>query len=522
MSASWVTDEVKAAGAEGSGGPKLRLRNVGKTFDGVPALRGVDIDIEAGRVQGLVGINGSGKSTLIKIVAGFHEPDPGSEAWFDGEPFNLGSARAAEERSIRFIHQDLGLVPTLSTIDNLALGRGYASWGYVNLGERARAARKVINEFGFDFNVREPVSSLTAVERSVVAISRALRRADGEDLGILVLDEPTESFGRAEVERLFEAIRQVSGMGAAVLYVSHRLEEVLEITDEITVLRDGEVAGRASSQGLSHDSLAEMIVGRELDTLDVGDDTSHREVCVRIEDLTGGNVSRVSADINRGEIVGLAGIVGSGRAELPYLLTGARRPSGGAVFLDGAPVDLSSPRHARRSGVVFVASDRKTESAIPELSVRENVMLSTLEPRGPLRWLGTRREQRETEQWLRDLDVKPPDSDRKFATLSGGNQQKAVLAKALRAKPRFLVIDEPVQGVDVGAKLAIHRLLIKAADDGLTLLLSSNDADDLATVCTRVLVMTHGQIGADLRGANCTADRIQAAMLRSTAVTGNL
>jgi ribose transport system ATP-binding protein len=497
-------------------GPTLRLRNVSKAFEGVFALRSVDFKAHAGRVKGLVGVNGSGKSTLIKILAGFHEPEPGAEAWFRGESFNLGSAAAAEGLGMRFIHQDLGLVPALSTVDNLALGRGYETRGFVRLGEEARAARAAIKEFGFDFDVRVPIARLRPIERSVVAITRALHREPGEELGVLVLDEPTESLGRAEVGRLFEAIREVAARGAAVLYISHRLEEVLEITDDITVLRDGQVVAEATSDDLVHDSLVGLIVGRELEHLETADQTRSGEVSVRLEGISGGVVENVSTEFHRGEIVGVAGIVGSGRVELPYLIAGGKPLSAGSVWLEGQKLDLSSPRKALRSGVVFVASDRKTESALPDLSVRENVTLSRLEPQGPLRWLGTRRERREVGRWLHQLDVRPPETDRKFATLSGGNQQKAVLARALRCEPRLLVIDEPVQGVDVGAKLAIHKLLLEAAESGITILLASNDADDLATVCGRVLVMGKGGIAAELTGAACTPDHLTAEILRSS------
>jgi ribose transport system ATP-binding protein len=502
-----VNTEVRGV-ERGANGATLALRNVTKTFPGQVAVDGVDLDLQPGRVHGLVGQNGCGKSTLIKVMAGFHEPDPGAEAWFDGEPFQLGSPSAAERAGIRFIHQDLGLVPTLSTVDNLALGHGYASRRFVRLRSEARRARTLLGAVGFAFDVEVPVGQLSPVQRTGVAIARAIHEHDERALRVLVLDEPTASFDSTEVEQLFEVIRHACRRGVAILYVSHRLDEILEVTDETTVLRDGRLIATVPTGELDHDSLIELILGRPVERAEVGDHVHANDVRLAVEHLRGGPVRDVSFEVHAGEIVGLAGVVGSGRDAVPYLMAGARPSTGGRVLVDGQPVTRLTPREALRRGLVFVPGDRHGKSAIPSLTVRENVTLPRLSVRGPARWLGIRSERREARGWLEDFDVRPPDPDRLLATLSGGNQQKAVLARALRLRPRVLVIDEPVHGVDVGAKHAIYQLLRQATSEGVAAVLASGDVDDLAAVCDRVVVLRNGTVGAELHGPSNTVDRI--------------
>jgi ribose transport system ATP-binding protein len=500
---------AEARGSErGGGAVTLALRDVTKTFPGQLAVDGVDLELRAGTVHGLVGQNGSGKSTLIKVMAGFHDPDPGAQAWFDGEPFALGSASAAERAGMRFIHQDLGLVPTLNAVDNLALGHGYESRRFVRLRTEARRARALLSEFGFAFDVGVPVAQLTPVQRTCVAIARAMRSEDDRTLRVLVLDEPTASFDGAGVRQLFDVVRHARSRGVAILYVSHRLAEILEITDETTVLRDGRRIATVPTAQLDHDALIELILGRAPDAHLDGDHVHGSDVRLAVEHLRGGPVRDVSLEVHAGEIVGLAGIVGSGRDVVPYLIAGARRSSGGRVLVDGQPVARLAPREVMRRGLVFVPGDRQGRSAIPSLTVRENLTLPRLPVRGPARWLGVGEDRRETRRWLDRFDVRPPDPDRPLATLSGGNQQKVVLARALRCRPRVLVIDEPVHGVDVGAKHAIHELLREATRQGVGALLASGDVDDLAAVCDRVVVLREGLVGAELHGASNTVDRI--------------
>jgi ribose transport system ATP-binding protein len=492
----------------------LALRNVSKTFPGQVAVSAVDLELRAGEVHGLVGQNGSGKSTLIKMMAGFHQPDAGAEAWFDGEPFHLGSATAAEHVGMRFIHQELGLVPELSAVDNLALGHGYRSRGFVRLREETRLARKALHEFGFDFDVEKPVSALTPVQRTGIAIARAMRREEGRPLRVLVLDEPTASFGAAEVTQLFEVITRACARGVAVLYVSHRLEEVLQGTDRTSVLRDARLVATVPTAELDHDSMIELILGRPVKRLAAENSRAGADVRLAVDRLAGGLARDVSFEVNAGEIVGLAGIVGSGRDVVPYLIGGAIPATAGRVVVDGEEVDDLTPRGALRRGLVFVPGDRQGKSAIPSLAVRENLTLPRLTTSGPVRWLHNGNERRETKVWLERFDVRPRGPDRPLTTLSGGNQQKVVLARALRCQPRVIVIDEPVHGVDIGAKDAIYGMLREASRaDGLGVLLASSDIEDLATVCDRVIVLRDGVVSAQLDGAAKTVHRITQEML---------
>jgi ribose transport system ATP-binding protein len=490
------------------GGPAvtLALRNVTKIFPGQIALSAVDLELKEGTVHGLVGQNGSGKSTLIKIMSGFHAPEDGALAVFDGEDFQLGSQAAAERLGMRFIHQDLGLVPTLNTVDNLALGPGYTSW-FVRPKAEARRARRLIEEFGFDFDVHVPVGELSPVHRTGVAIARAMHGRGEQRLRVLVLDEPTASFDSSEVEQLFDVVRHARSKGVAVLYVSHRLDEVLSVTDETTVLRDGRRVATVPTRDLDHRALVELILGRPMSAQLKQRKVARTSIRLGVEGLVGAGIRDVSLNVHRGEVVGLAGIVGSGRDVVPGAIGGLVAVDG-RVLLDGEALDPLTPRNAMRRGLVYVPGDRHGKSAIPALSVRENLTLPRVPARGPIRWLGVRQERREAASWLERFDVRPAEPDRMMATLSGGNQQKVVLARALRTNPRALVIDEPAHGVDVGAKLAIFRLIRQAAESGVAVLLVSGDVDDLVEACDRVIVLREGRVGAELTGSEKTVDRV--------------
>jgi ribose transport system ATP-binding protein len=490
--------------------PRLRLRNVAKAFASQWALAGVDLDLQAGQIHGLVGENGSGKSTLIKILAGFHHPESGASAELSGTPFDLGSQAAAEQAGMRFVHQDLGLIPALDTVDNLALGRGYRSRAWISMRRERRAAQEMLASFGIDLDVRRPIAALAPVERSMIAIVRALSGSD-RDLSrcVLVLDEPTESLPGPAVEPLFRAIRAAAADGAAVLFVSHRLEEVLELADDVTVLRDGRVVARRRRNELDHDALVELIVGRPLEAVaGPRPGRSKADVALRLTGITGRLVEDVSINVHRGEILGLAGIVGSGRDEVLGLAGGATPLAGGAVEADGQTFTKLGPRDALGAGVVYVPPDRQAKGTIQTLSIRENVLLPRLRPRGPLRWLSVSGERDEAQSWIERTGVQPAEPERVLGTLSGGNQQKVVLARALRCHPKVLLLDEPTHGVDVGARAAILALLREAADGGMGVVISTVDFETLAAACDRVVVFRNGRIAACLEGDDNTSQMI--------------
>ena len=499
-------------GANTDPDPVLVLENLSKVFQGQRALDGVDFEVRAGEVHALLGPNGSGKSTLIKILAGYHQPEPGATGRLHGESFEPGSAAGA--RQIRFIHQDLGLVGGLDAVDNLALGSSYRGrWWLSDRRERAHA-RDLLAEYGIALDVAAPLDSLARARQTMVAIVRALGDGLGEG-SVLVLDEPTAALPRGEVQRLFALIAELRRRGGAIIYVTHRLPEVFEIADRVTVLRDGRrVATRATSE-LDHDALVALIVGRALDAFYPSPPPVDRqETVLALEGIRGGAVAEVSLTVDRGEIVGVSGLVGSGCDELLHLAFGSAPRAGGVVCLDGQPVPDGGPHASIAAGLALAPADRKRLGAILDWSLRENLTLPKIPRRGRLGWLSPRGEAPDAATWLQRLDVVPPQTERLFSSLSGGNQQKVVLARWLRCGARAFLLEEPTNGVDMGAKHAIYEALVEVARAGAAVLLSSQDPEELCSVCDRVVVLCEGRVGAVLQGADLTEDRILSESMR--------
>jgi ribose transport system ATP-binding protein len=496
---------------------RLSLRNLSKSFGGTQALRGVDLDMLPGEVHGLLGENGSGKSTLIKVLAGVHEPEAG-ELRVDGEPVRLPLATGQfRQLSMSFVHQDLGLVPSLSVLENLRVAEIAGSrsrFGISWRSERARA-RETFERYGVRLDPRASVASLKAVERALLAIVRAIEeiRSVGHGHGLLILDEPTVFLPREGVERLFSLIRAAAEAGTSVLFVSHDLDEVREITDRVTVLRDGALVGTVVTAETSERRFVEMIIGRQLAGLsDVRHaDLSDKGVGVAVEGLTGGSVRDVSFEMHDGEVVGLTGLLGSGFEEVPHLLYGARQASAGRLTIRGLPIDLTrlKPHGAIAAGLALIPADRKTDGSVGSLPVDENVALPVLDRYFNGVALDRRQMRRETGRLMGEFDVRPNDPSLPYDALSGGNQQKALLAKWFQTEPRLLLLDEPTQGVDVGARQQIYELIRAAAQErGMHVLCASSDAEQLAALCDRVIVFGRGRMWRELVGAEVTKDRI--------------
>jgi ribose transport system ATP-binding protein len=488
-------------------GALLQMENLSKSFPGTLALSAVDLRIESGEIHALVGQNGSGKSTLIKILAGFHAPDPGSVVRVDGSQVELGHAAAARDAGFRFVHQDLALVGGLSVVENLALGRGFDTGKAGRIrwrAERARA-RTMLLSLGFDIDVRRPVAELTAAQRTGVAIARALWEWEGS-ARVLVLDEPTATLPKAEVEILFESVRRVRERGVGVLYVSHRLDEVFAIADRVTVLRDGRRVATERTDELDEDELISLMLGSAV-TRAVGSGARGRgRVILEARELYGAVLDGIDFDVCGGEVVGFAGLTGSGREELLPMLFGAR-PRHGTIRVGDQVVPPASPQAAIRRGVALVPADRLRQGGVFDMPVSSNLTLTGMRPvRGRSGAISRHAERREVGHWLNKLDVRPPDPDRRLATLSGGNQQKVVIAKWLRLAPKVLLLDELTQGVDVGAKAMIHALIRSAADDGAAVVLASSDDEEICDLCDRVYVLREGRIGAELSQQEMTID----------------
>jgi ribose transport system ATP-binding protein len=511
--AALSTDELAGAAAH-HGGVALWLSGVTKIFGGQAALRDVDLEVRGGEIHALLGQNGSGKSTLIKVLSGYHRPEPGARAAVWGHPLALDGRPPGGSSPLRFVHQDRALLPDLDATDNLALVSGYRRVWWLSAHAEQHAAQRFLHEYGIEVDVTRPVGELSVAAQAMLAIARALIGCE-RDRVVLVLDEATASLPAEDVEKLFQLVRQIRDSGGAVIYVTHRLNEVIALADRVTVLRDGHRVATRQVCELNHDDLVELIIGRSVDAFYPEPPAPDADVVIEVKSLAGATVKDVSFEVRQGEIIGVTGLVGSGYEDLLALMFGAQPRRSGEVLLGGATVG-AEPRAAMGAGLAFAPSDRARLSAMPGWSLAENVTLPKLEAGGRLLpWLSSQREQRDARVWLDRLGVVPSDPARIFSTLSGGNQQRVVIARWLRAGFKAFLLEDPTMGVDVGAKPPIYEALADAARKGAAVLLSTSDAEEAAAVCDRVVVMREGQIATILEGADRTVDQIVAAGMRS-------
>ncbi len=501
-------------------GTAVMLRSVSKTFGAQLALDSVDLTVRIGEIHALVGQNGSGKSTLVKLLGGFHTPDQGYEAEVRDEPFHLGSMTAARDGGLRFVHQDLGLVENLTVAENFFMSTR-AGWmrPLAKGDERSRAAR-ALADFGYEIDPAAPVSSLSSAQRTVVAIVRAL--TGDVPPALLVLDEPTASLPGPDAELLFGALRRLARGGGSVLFISHHLDEVMGLADTVTVLRDGRRVATASSRDLSHDQLVELMLGRPLSprasaaTESAGEESRASTIPrLTLRDLRGANLQGVSLQVQPGEVVGITGLTGSGREHLAGAVAGQTLVSGD-VAIDGVPLKPGNPRAALARRLAYAPAERRRDALLGGATLRENLTIADLGSVSRRGRLSRRLERKESRTWMETLDVRPRDEERPILQFSGGNQQKVVLGRLLRTSPAVLVLDEPTQGVDVGAKAAIHDLIEEVAQTGAAVLVCSSDVEELIQVSTRVLVLRRGVVAAELSGSSVTPEHIEEELLRTT------
>ena len=502
----------------------LSLRTVSKTFAGQMALREVEFDMEYGEVRALVGQNGSGKSTLIKLLAGYHQPDPGCVAEIEGKPFDLGNAAAARAAGLRFVHQDLALILPMSVLDNMMLGREYPRTRTGRIAWRVARdeVRRQLDALRIDIDPRLPVGALSMAERTLVAIGRALADTAGDERRLIVLDEPTAALPKDEVGRLLEAIADLRRQGHGVLLVSHHLDEVLDVADTVTVLRDGRIVASVPRAEVDHDRLTELIVGRPVVQPSLAERAAavarHRgQASLLVQGLSGGRVMGLDLEVHPGEIVGVAGITGSGRESLAPLITGGieRR---GDVLVEGRPVPGGRPKAAMAAGIAAIPGERARFGVFANLDVRRNLTISHLGRHRRWSRIQVRRERAEVSDWIRRLGIVTPSGEAPITSLSGGNQQKVLVGRALRMQPRVLVLDDPTQGIDIGARAQIHDVIEACAADGMAVLLVSTDSSELARLADRVVILAGGRRGTTLlRGPDLTETSIDAAQLQSAA-----
>jgi ribose transport system ATP-binding protein len=495
----------------------LTVSNISKTFATQQVLNNVDLSLDPGEVRGLIGQNGSGKSTLIKILAGYHTPDAGGQIHVSGDPLAEGSPAASDAAGLRFVHQDLGLVAALDTVENLALGPGFSNKraGLINWAHERRSATEALVRLGHEIDVTRPVGELPMASRTAVAVARALSARNGR-AKVLVLDEPTANLPATEVKRLFDLVRRVSAAGVAVVFVSHRLDEVVANCSKTTVLRDGALVTTTPMEGLNESDLVELMIGQRVDAYDRPAVRGHEigAPAIEIDNLSARTINQVSVTVSAGEVVGIAGITGSGREEFATAVFGGTDRSG-SVKVNGRVVPRLRPDRSIDAGVGLVPAERHANAIFPSAVVRENLSIVNLPGLTRRGLLHMKDEVNAVKTWLAKLDVRPPDPNRMIATLSGGNQQKVVIARWLRQSPQVLILDEPTQGVDVGAKADIHALVDEAASEGAAVIVASTESEELARLCDRVLVLRAGRIAVELTGDQVTTERITAATLTS-------
>ncbi|MGX1565912.1 sugar ABC transporter ATP-binding protein [Streptomyces sp. NPDC055509] len=497
-------------------GPVLRVAALSKRFGGTQALEDVDLEVSPGEIHALIGPNGSGKSTLIKILAGYHHAEPGAVAELDGEPFDLGQITASRHDRLRFVHQELGLVGELSAIDNLALSHGFArtAFGNIRWPEMERRTSALVERFGLGIDVRRPLATATPVQRTVVAIAAALQGWEGRR-GVLVLDEPTAVLPPGEVARLFDIVREVRDAGAGVLYVSHRMDEIFALADRVTVIRGGRRIATRPVAELTPRTLAELMAGEEMET-------GHRpappsalaDPLLEVRELAAWPLRGVGFDLAKGERLGITGLVGSGHEIVPYAVCGAHAGRvSGRLRLPERSERWTQARDARDLGLPLVPADRPGEGVIGDFSVGENLTLPLLDRlRSRSGRLRRRRESALAEDWIRRVGVRTAGRGAGITTLSGGNQQKVVMARCLAQRPPVLVLCEPTAGVDIATRLQLYDLIERQAEEGMGVIVSSSDTQDLLALCTRVLVVRDGRIAREISGRDITEPALVHAM----------
>jgi len=493
----------------------LRLTGVSKAFAGVQALKNVSFDLRAGEVHALVGENGAGKSTLIKVVTGAIRPDAGTlevrgEVVTDNDPVR------SRDLGIAAIYQQPALFPDLTGAENIALGlEPGGAWRRVKWGERRDRARRLLEKIGARIDPGTEVRRLSMPEQQLVEIARAL----GADARVVIMDEPTASLSDTEVVNLFRVIRELKAHGAGVVYISHRLEELPEVADRVTALRDGVVVGTRPMAEVSRAALIGMMVGRELSAVFPKTEVTPGETVLELRGVgeRKAGVRGVSFRVRAGEIVGLAGLVGAGRTELARVLFGLTPADAGTILLRGVPVTIDSPRGAVARGIAYVPEDRRKHGVVPEMSVAENTTLATLKAVSRFGLIDRRRERGVAADYVTRLGVKTASLDAAVSSLSGGNQQKVALARWLAAGPSVLILDEPTQGVDVGAKAEIHRLMGDLAAAGMAVLMISSELPEVLGMSDRIVVMHAGEVAGVLDRAGATQERVMELALGHTA-----
>jgi rhamnose transport system ATP-binding protein len=498
--------------------PILQLTDIHKKFPGVHALKGVQFDMYAGEVHALLGENGAGKSTLIKAISGVHPPTSG-EIRMEGQSVEFNNPREAQQHGIATIYQELGLYPELTVAENIFMGhaprRRVGPFTVMDWRQMEAEALRILGELDiYDLDVRQKVGTLNVGNRQRVEIAKAL----SVDAKILIMDEPTAALTESDVERLFVIVRLLRERGVGIIYISHRLQEVFELADRVTVLRDGEYIDTRPVSDTTEQQLITMMVGRTIDNLFPKKDPNPGEVVLQVRNLNYGVTTRnVSFSVRAGEIVGLAGLVGSGRSETAQVIFGITPAESGEILIDGKQVKINHPREAIEHGIAYVPEDRGSQGLIREMTLRENASMATMDQVSSGGFINRNAEQNRAARAIAEFEVRAYSTEQVANKLSGGNQQKIVIAKWLESNPRVLIMDEPTRGIDVGAKSEIHRRMSElAVEQGFAILMISSELPEVLGMSDRVLVMREGRIVAEFSRAEADQEKVAAAMMTDT------
>jgi ribose transport system ATP-binding protein len=486
--------------------PILEMQKISKRFPGVIALDAVDFEVFPGETVALAGENGAGKSTLMKILGGVYQPDEGTIR-ISGKDTAIHSVSDASANGIGFVHQELNVLDNLTVAENVYLGREPRAFGFLVDRRKLNADTEIyLKRLGLNISPKTPLRELSIAQQQMVEIGKALSL----NARILILDEPTSSLTLTETERLLEVIKDLRAQGVSIIYISHRLGEIKEIADRVVVLRDGKNAGILAREEISHDSIVKLMVGRDIDRTYKPPATIDKTSLIEVRDLQTRRYPNhsISFDVRKGEILGFAGLVGAGRSEAAQAIFGVDAPVGGTISLDGKLIKISSARDAIRSGIYLIPEDRRHCGLILEVPIRENITLPALSRYASAGLVKTDAECRISKEMCEKLNVKTPSIETKVGNLSGGNQQKVVLAKWLSLNPKLLIFDEPTRGIDVGAKAEIYQLMRSLAESGVAIVMISSDMEEILGESDRVAVMHEGAITGILERTQASEEAI--------------
>ena len=488
----------------------LEIRGLEKSFPGVRALQGVDFTVRAGEIHALMGENGAGKSTLIKVLTGVYDRDAGTSL-LHGQPIRPGSPREAERAGISTVYQEVNLIPHLSVAENICLGRQPSAFGFLQWGAIRRRAEKALARLDLNLDVSRQLSSYSIAVQQMIALARAL----DVDAKLLILDEPTSSLDENEVGELFKVMRKLRGEGLGIVFVTHFMDQVYAVTDRITVLRNGRHVGEYSTAGLPRLELVARMIGKdvsEVERMSHRAETSAPPSGAPLLEVKGlgrkGSMHPIDFSVRPGEVVGLAGLLGSGRTETARLIFGVDRADCGEIKINGKTVRFDSPRDALRHKIAFTAEDRKVDGIIPNLSIRENIVLALQASRGPWAKIGRVEQNALADRFIKALKIKTPGPEQLIKNLSGGNQQKVLLGRWLATEPRLFILDEPTRGIDVGAKAEIEKLIGSLREQGLAILFISSELEEIVRDSQRVVILRDRRKVGELAGAEISEHAI--------------